>query len=63
MIPLTSYYDESIDQSKLCEQKKPAEYIVSRPSRGVGVTRIIKNRLGIFSVRNFFCFTGEQGGS
>ena len=42
MIPLTTLYDEYIDGSKLSEQKKPFEYIVPPPSRGVG-TMICSN--------------------
>ena len=36
MIRLTTLYDEYIDRPKLPERKKPVEYIVPPPSRGVG---------------------------
>ena len=36
MIPVSTLYDEYIDQPKLTEQKNPFEYIVPSPSRGVG---------------------------
>ena len=36
MIPLTTLFDEYNDRSNLSEQKKPFEYIVPPPSRGVG---------------------------
>ena len=35
MMPLTTLYDEYIDRSKLSEQKKPVEYVVPPPLRGV----------------------------
>ena len=40
MLPLTILYDEYIDRSKLTEQKKPVEYVVPPPSRGVGTKNI-----------------------
>ena len=36
MIPVSTLYDEYSDRPKLTEQKKPVEYIVPPPSRGVG---------------------------
>ena len=36
MIPVLSVYGEYIDQRKLTEQNNPFEYIVPRPSSGVG---------------------------
>ena len=36
MIPLTFLCDEYTDRPKLSEQKKPFEYIVPPPTRGVG---------------------------
>ena len=41
MIPVSTLYDEYIDRRKLNEQKKPFEYIVPPPSRGVGTTSAI----------------------
>ena len=37
MIPVSTLYNEYIDRRKLTEQKKPFEYIVPPPSRGVGI--------------------------
>ena len=39
MIPVSTLYDEYIEQRKLTEQKKPVEYIVPPPSRGVGTIK------------------------
>ena len=39
MIPDSILYDEYIGRRKLTEQKKPFEYIVPPPSRGVGTIR------------------------
>ena len=36
MIPLIILHDEYIDRPKLCEQKKPAEYLVPPPQGGGG---------------------------
>ena len=37
MILLTTLYDDYIDRSKLSEHKNAVEYIVTPPSRGVGL--------------------------
>ena len=43
MLPVSTLCDEYIDRRKLTEQKKPFEYIVPPPSRGVGTIKRLKH--------------------
>ena len=53
MIPVSTLYDEYIDRPKLTEQKKPVEYIVPPPSKGVGTKKLWSILCHIWSLHDY----------